>query len=192
MGLEEVSITGGNDVGGLAGMIFGSIIANCYVSGNVKGIDQVGGLIGNVCFSKIDNCYTLGTVSGKIYVGGMVGGSTNGQIQNCAALNSNVEAINGLSANRVVGYYAGSRTILDNIALEGMSVWAGGSLQIPINDPYILSDGKGYTASEMAAVRFFENLFVFATPSDDPWTYDAGKLPGFGTAVNMPDYLIQQ
>jgi len=191
LGLEEVNITGRNDVGGLAGMIFSSIIANCYVTGNIKGIDQVGGMMGAVCFSKIDNCYTLGTVSGKIYVGGIVGGSTNGQLQNCAALNSRVEATEDVSAKRVVGFYGGSRTILDIIAFEDMNVWAGGRLQKPLNDPYILSEGKGYTASELATLKFSE-LFKFVSPNDDPWTYEVGKLPGFGVAINMPDYLIQQ
>ena len=203
LGLEDVNITGGNDVGGLAGMIFDSMIANCYVSGNIKGVDQVGSLIGSVCFSKIDNCYTLGTVSGKIYVGGIVGASTNGQIQNCAALNSSVEATSDISVRRVVGFYGGSRTILSNIAFEGMKIVAKGSLQSPIDDPNNYSEGKGCTTSEIAAMKFSDVLLFGTTPNDDPkllfpmpnddhWTYEEGKLPGFGAAVNMPDYLIQQ
>jgi len=192
LGLEEVNITGRNDIGGLAGMLYSGIITNCYVTGNVKGVDQVGTFIGFICFSRMENCYTIGSVSGKIYVGGIVGGSTNGQLVSCVALNSNVEATNSTSVGRVAGFYAGSRTILENIAFEDMNIWAQGNLQSPTTDPFILSDGKGCTASEIASAKFFENFFVFATPNDDPWTYETGKLPGFGTAVDMPDYLIQK
>ena len=191
LGLEEVNITGENDVGGLAGMLYSGIIVNCYVSGNIKGVDQVGGLVGYICFSEMDNCYTLGSVSGKKNVGGLVGCSTNGKIRSCAALNSSVEATNATSVRRVAGFYAGSLTELNNIAFSEMKVWSRSSLLEPVNDdPNYLADGKGCTAAEIVAAKFFENFFVHTTSNDDPWTYDEGKLPGFGKAVNMPDYFI--
>ena len=191
LGLEEVNITGGNDVGGLAGMLYSGEIANCYVAGNIKGVDQVGSLVGFVCFSKMDNCYAIGSVSGKNNIGGLVGCSTNGKIENCAALNSSVEATDGTLVRRVAGFYAGSLTSLKNIAFSGMKVWSRGSLLEPVNDdPNYLADGKGCTTSEITAMKFSE-MFIFATPNDDFWTYEAGKLPGFGEAINMPDYFFK-
>jgi hypothetical protein len=35
----------------------------------------------------------------------------------------------------------------------------------------------------------FSEIFKFESPNDDPWTYEVGKLPGFGAAKDMPDYL---
>jgi len=192
LGLEDVNITGRNDVGGLAGMLYSGIITNCYVTGNIKGVDQVGAFIGFICFSRMENCYTVGSVSGKLYVGGIAGSSTNGQLLSCAALNSSVEATSSMSVKRIAGFYAGSRTIFINIAFADMNIVAEGHLQSPITDPNILSDGESSTASEIASAGFFEKFFVFATPNDDPWTYETGKLPGFGKAVDMPDYLIQK
>ncbi|MDR2887242.1 MAG: hypothetical protein LBV26_04450 [Bacteroidales bacterium] len=190
LGLENVNVTGQFDVGGLTGMMYNGMIANCYVTGHVKGIDQAGAMAGSVCFSSIKNCYTAGTVSARVYVGGIVGGSINGQIENCAALNAIVEATNGTSVRRIVGYYGGSLTVLTNIAFAGMIIKAQGALQSPVSDPFNLSDGKGCTASEIAAIKFSE-LFVFATPGDDPWTYEDGKLPGFGAAIDMPEYFYE-
>ena len=192
LALEEANITGGNLVGGLAGMFYSGIIANCYVAGDIKGIDEVGGLTGYICFGYIDNSYTLGTVSGRNYIGGLAGSSTNGRINKCAALNSSVEAFDGTSVRRITGFYAGSRTELDNIAFAGMTIKARGNLQAPItDDPNILFDGNSYTAEEIAVLKFSE-MFRFATPDSDPWTYGAGKLPGFGAAADMPDYLIKR
>ena len=188
LALEEVNVTGRNDIGALAGMIYSGIIVNCYVTGNIRGVDQVGGMVGYVCFSKIDNSYILGTVSGKIYVGGMVGCAINGQLSNCFALNSKVEATDGTTVRRVVGYYGGSRTILENFAFAGMNMWGEGNLRGPTTDPFNFSDGKDCTASEIATMRF-SKIFTFETPNDDTWTYEEGKLPGFGAAIDMPDYL---
>jgi len=192
LGLEEVNVTGKNMVGGLAGMLFSGNVANCYVSGDIKGVDEIGGLIGFICFSYVDNCYTLGTVFGRNYVGGLAGCSTNGRVNYCAAFNSSVEATDGTSARRIAGFYAGSRTELDNIAFVDMIILAKGNRQSAItDDPNYLGDGRSYTAAEIAAAKFSE-MFKFATPAEDPWTYATGKLPGFGAAVDMPDYLIQR
>ena len=191
LALEEVNVTGRNDVGSFAGMLYSGMIANSYVTGNIKGVDQVGGMVGYVCFSKIDNCYILGAVSGKIYIGGMIGCSINGQISNCFALNSSVEATDGTTVRRIVGYYGGSRTILNNLAFAGMKIIGEGILRGPSTDPFNFSDGTDCTVSEIATMKFSE-IFKFEPPNNDPWTYEAGKLPGFGAAIDMPDYLIQQ
>jgi hypothetical protein len=85
LSLENCSVSGSQDVGGLAGENDGSI-SNCYSTGAVAVISGdfsqcLGGLVGgNV--GSISNCYSTGSVSGFWYVGGLVG-YNNGSINNC-------------------------------------------------------------------------------------------------------------
>jgi len=74
------SVTGGNYTGGLAGYAnnSGITISNCYVTGNVNGVQYVGGLIGRKYGGSITNCYATGNViangsSSSANVGGLVG-----------------------------------------------------------------------------------------------------------------------
>jgi hypothetical protein len=100
LGLENISITGGNshDVGGLAGYNKGTI-NNCYSTGTVTGEDDfagVGGLVGAQSgSSSISNCYSTvaitaghndtGTDDGHnpYDIGGLVGYKAGGVISNC-------------------------------------------------------------------------------------------------------------
>jgi hypothetical protein len=92
LGLENVSITGGDDsdfIGGLVGYSYGSI-SNCYSTGAVSGYLYVGGLVG-ISNGSIDNCYSAGTVTGGDdlrSIGGLVGYNQKlpypgGNISNC-------------------------------------------------------------------------------------------------------------
>jgi len=72
--------TGGNDVGGLVGYVYGidgeysCYINNSYATGDVAGSLDVGGLVGsNIYYSTIDNSYATGDVSGENNLGGLVG-----------------------------------------------------------------------------------------------------------------------
>ena len=46
IGLENVDVTGNNNVGGLVGYNDGGGISNSYAAGTVEGNDEVGGLVG--------------------------------------------------------------------------------------------------------------------------------------------------
>lgn len=72
--LINVNIVGGNDVGGLVGIIGTGTgtISNCSVSGNVQGVQFVGGLLG-VGTGIINNSYSTANVTGNTYVGGLAG-----------------------------------------------------------------------------------------------------------------------
>ncbi len=74
LALEDVNITGGNRVGGVAGDA--PEITNCYVTGVVRGKNDVGGLAGQG--GKIDHSYSSCNVSGDVNVGGLVGLTNNG------------------------------------------------------------------------------------------------------------------
>ncbi|MCX6773417.1 MAG: hypothetical protein NTY68_00250, partial [Candidatus Micrarchaeota archaeon] len=77
VGLINVEITGGPDVGGLIGASEGDTVSNSYVeSGSVNGNgDACGGLIGDANGGIIDDCYiaSVNVNSGGSGVGGLVG-----------------------------------------------------------------------------------------------------------------------
>ena len=89
LGLENVSITGGDDsyyLGGLAGYNTDSISV-CYSTGAVTGGSNsfdLGGLVGTNS-GNISNCHSTGAVIGgddSVYLGGLVG-DNYGSISNC-------------------------------------------------------------------------------------------------------------
>ncbi|OXS61588.1 hypothetical protein B1A99_02910 [Cohnella sp. CIP 111063] len=80
IGLESVSVLGGNRVGGLIGSNLGTV-SNVYVKGSVTGEEQVGGLIGsNGGAATVEYTYSAGYVSGADRVGGLIGESTAGTV----------------------------------------------------------------------------------------------------------------
>ncbi len=72
--ISNGSITGGNSVGALAGIVMHSEISNCSASASIKGKQTVGGLIGSGHKEAIiSNCNANATVNGEIMVGGIFG-----------------------------------------------------------------------------------------------------------------------
>jgi hypothetical protein len=100
VGVEEVNITGGRNVGGLAGSISYASVAGCYASGSVAGTAYTGGLVGCNQQGTVDNCYSSGTVTGNSSVGGLVGYNQQGTVDNCY---SSGAVTGGSSAGGLVG-----------------------------------------------------------------------------------------
>ena len=71
IGVMNVTATGNNCVGGLAGDVHGTL-HNSYSNGNVTGNERVGGLVGTGG-GTIINSYSTGNVTGYEYVGGLAG-----------------------------------------------------------------------------------------------------------------------
>lgn len=69
--LANISVSGANYVGGIAGQTDGTV-ENCSVNGTVTGQNQTGGIVGRN-FSTIYGCSAEGTVTGNINVGGISG-----------------------------------------------------------------------------------------------------------------------
>ena len=75
------AVNGRDNIGGLVGYQFNSIIKNSFVNGEVSSeiasadsADGVGGLVGKSLNSEISNCYTKGQVNTKgILAGGLIG-----------------------------------------------------------------------------------------------------------------------
>jgi hypothetical protein len=80
---EGGSVNGFGSVGGLVGLVNGSI-TNCYSNTTVSGMENVGGLVGSNGYTgTISNCYSTGSVSGDRTIGGLVGTNSFGLITNC-------------------------------------------------------------------------------------------------------------
>ena len=102
LGLVNVSISGSRSVGGVAGVVYGTV-ENCYTTGSITGKYQVGGVAGKV-YGTVENCYSTGSITGEGNIGG-VAGAVYGIVRNCAALNPSVAATGtGGAAGRVAGY----------------------------------------------------------------------------------------
>ncbi len=73
-GLEDINVSGSNQIGGLVGYSLYSDITNIYSTGSVSGNYYVGGLVGNSYNNSIiDNCYSESSILGSSYIGGLVG-----------------------------------------------------------------------------------------------------------------------
>ena len=128
----DVSGTG-DAIGGLVGYIEGGVW-NCYSTGNVSGSDwYVGGLIGyNNDGSLISNCYFTGDINGDVYVGGLTGWN-GGNVSNCYSIGDvqggGVEEVGGLVGSNF-GYVRGcfwdidtqNHGVTESIGLNGGTV----------------------------------------------------------------------
>ena len=116
--ISEKGINGGTLVGGLAAITTATTITNCYVTGNVKGVNEVGGLVGRPFHSTtITNCYTTGNVSGLNEVGGLAGDTDRTTITNSFATGA-------------VSYYATGATSGIGEKIGGLVGDAGNSTNI--------------------------------------------------------------
>ena len=83
--VKDISITGRNRVGALAGFCNGTVshcgtLSSCTAIPAVQGDTAVGGLIGEAYYSQIIDCYNGSNVRGKQSVGGLVGRTNNGEL----------------------------------------------------------------------------------------------------------------
>ena len=99
----EGDVKGKNDVGILAGCVWGTI-ENSYATGSVSGTNDVGGLAG-FASNAITNSYATGTVSGTGYSVGGLAGYASGAITNSYATGA---VTGGDSTGGLVGYSYGT------------------------------------------------------------------------------------
>ena len=114
LGLENVSITGRNQVGALAGKL-SAVVENVYTTGTVSATgNNVGGLLGELMVGKsVLNCYSTCLVKGNNYIGGLIG-NTSSTVSDCYATgpvlgNDYLGGLLGMvaSANVIYCYSAG-------------------------------------------------------------------------------------
>jgi filamentous hemagglutinin family protein len=130
VGLLDVNITGGDDVGGLVGLNRGSL-TNCYTTGAVSGKGAfVGGLAGVNLGGMITNAYSTATVTSAAsssYAGGLVGYNYNG---GSITTSYSTGAVNGVSSvGGLVGENGKNATITgcySTGAVTGSGSYVGG------------------------------------------------------------------
>ena len=68
-------VNGTKDIGGLIGVITanGGTTSNCFYIGNITGKENIGGIAGSVYGQKIENCYSSGLILGDTNTGAIVG-----------------------------------------------------------------------------------------------------------------------
>lgn len=123
VGIVNGSVTGGSNVGVLAGGSTGTISCS-YSNSSVTGDMSVGGLVGSKG-GTVSNSYVTGSVSGNMYVGGLVALNSLGTIRNCY---STAAVTGGHHVGGLVG--DNSATVSDsfwNIEMSGQSASAGGT-----------------------------------------------------------------
>jgi hypothetical protein len=124
-GVENVNITGADDVGGLAGYNHGSV-SNSYSTGSVSGEGYIGSLVGWNFEGDVSNSHATGSVAGEYGVGGLVGSNYLGTVSNCYATGS-------ASGSSGIGGLVGSThkgTVSDSfwdIETSGQDTSAGGT-----------------------------------------------------------------
>ena len=133
LGIEDCSVTANSRVGSLVGLNYGgSLIKNCYATGNVRGkAMRVGGLVGmNSTNSMITSCYAnvyVATDAGQ--AGGLVGMNTiNSVIETCYSsgdVSSTGDCIGALVGNNynsgfIQNCYALGRVLMGNDQLGGL------------------------------------------------------------------------
>ena len=125
----SVSVSHGENVGGIVGYNFSGTVTNCAFSGSVGGIfscSYVGGIVGYNSSGTVTNCAFSGSVSGN-YVGGVVGYNDGDRVTNC--YNTGSVKGSGNSVGGVVGdnrgtvkncYNTGSVTRIDSTYVGGV------------------------------------------------------------------------
>ena len=202
MGVEGVSITGVNDIGGLAGHAAESEITNCYTTGEIAGLlDMVTNTVGSIAGTitgGVYNSYSSADIngmgkrsggivaSGNVYnsyfIGNFYGGTEGGiayggNVKNSVALNKSVYN------KRVVVEPAGD--LSNNAAFMDME-------QIPhavnpLEQTGFGRDGENITREQIYSDGTIGGRFT----AENGWTVENGKLPGlFGKTVDMPGHLL--
>ena len=192
------SATSTNYTGGIVGRInYYNDIQNCYSAGSINATTNgaevyVGGIVGHIQVGEMYNCYSTASVTSYggtslAYVGGILGYTMfNYPVQNNVALNPFIGSyganINRNFIGRVVGFINTGTPLSNNLGFDNM-------IKVPdetawFNKGLNLHDGADIDLAGLLVDGTLGGRFV--TPV---WTTQNGKLPGFGTAADLPGFL---
>ena len=108
LGLQDISVTGKNSVGGLVGHNYGSVFS-CFTNGKSIGNAYIGGLIG-IQNGRVQRCYAMGSVKGDSRVGGLVGMNQGNIFESFSAADVAGSSLTGA----LVGRNYSSGTVAEN------------------------------------------------------------------------------
>ncbi len=66
-------VDGGDNCGGVVGVLTRGTVANCWFGGEMISKDRIGGIVGKADDAQILNCANFATISGDSHIGGIVG-----------------------------------------------------------------------------------------------------------------------
>jgi len=165
----SVNAPDGDSIGGLVGSNFATV-ENSFAMGSVIGFVGVGGLVGNNG-ETISNSFTSGNVTGYISVGGIAGYS-NDSVANSVALNTNVTATSGMSAEVGRVTHDSSGPLQNNYARFDMEGNTADFTDKLLNG----KDGADITAAQWGDVSWWRNT-AFSGISNEDWAWWQQYLP---------------
>lgn len=193
LGVKNVSLsTGGQYVGGLAGLHWGGTLTACYTTGQISGTTYVGGLAGYNKAGTLTACYANDSVRGTTYVGGLVGG-TDGAIAASYAVGavSGTSRVGGLAGTNLTGSFT---TCFWNTQTSGRSNAVGEGTSSGVKG---LGTEAMMTLSTFTAVKWdFINTWGIGNGQTYPYLKPVtGINPAdidYNGAVDMDDLSIVQ
>ena len=149
LGLEDIYVSGSENIGSLAGYMVSGVVNNCYATGDVIDHDSnnsgsVGGLIGSFSNSSIivkESYADVRVINDYGYTGGLIGQAGNGIVSGCYAAGDVVSysertgGLIGYNYSRVVNCYATGD-------VESSSYYVGGLIGMN-NDRVMFSYATG-------------------------------------------------
>ncbi|MCL2219050.1 MAG: hypothetical protein FWC23_00655 [Chitinispirillia bacterium] len=179
------NITGNEAVGGISGAVMDkdSNISNCYSTGKITCGSSGGGIAGQIADgASVTTSWTTSEIHGRTRVGG-IAGQVGGAITGCVALNPSLKTeAKGAFAGRIGGHGDG-RASSANLAFSGMKNAAG-------TTDWTSKGDKGKDGTDISAAQVSNDGTIggrFTTQNG--WTTMNGMLPGFGTAIRVPDHM---
>ena len=185
LGVENVFINGGTQVGGIVGTATQSaIISNCYTTGVLTASgSNIGGIAGWILDGSIvENCYSTIEIKGSgTSVGGLVGNivDTASTVRDSAALNPSI--IGNTNVERVYGYWSAGTSRPNNIAFANMLTGENEFRNKTLSG----CGGLDFSADQIRADGTLGGRFTTV----NGWTVENSKLPGFGKALDLPQHL---
>lgn len=144
--LENVNITGGNDVGSLVGLLEDSTLSNCTVSGTLKSENSsgvLGGLVARAENAHISDCRNYITLNGTNDTGGIVGQASSSTLERVYNY-ADISKTGGFGAGGIVGVVTQGGTISQAVnmgAVRASSYRAGGIVGQAENSGELIVDG---------------------------------------------------
>jgi hypothetical protein len=173
VGVENVNITGGRDIGGLVGYNHGTV-SNSYSTGHVHGDDNIGGLVG-YNNDTISNSYSTSNVTGNSGVGGLVGWNWEGTVSNSYSTGS-------ITGNSLVGGLVGKNgfynpsTVSDSYSMGSVTgtSYVGGLVG------YIFKGtvSNCYSTSNVTGNSYVGGLVGYLEEDFEPYSFFPGSATG--------------
>lgn len=181
------------DNNGLFGYVDGGEVKNLGVEGvSVTGGNNVGGVAGYMASGTIEKCYSTIAINGGSYVGGIVGNAASGTVSYCAALNPSVSGTGDVG--RVAGAGSGLSDNVAFIGMKGGDFGAIADSASDKNGESktateLLSLGGGYLLPNPLPAYIVDSVtdpnFLGAGISSDPFLINtAAELAKLAELVN--------